>query len=1036
LPGVKQPDWRKLLALSGTNRSRRGSAGARASVGGLYGGSLGLALATLLPKRGPALVLHPDATESDDLRGDLELFGIASDRILLFPDLDDDERGLLRLGVLERLHRAEAPIVISSQRAAEQPSPSRDALSESRVVLEPGGAGQPGPQELSERLAGEDWRRATLVTAPGEFSSRGDVFDLFPAGFSAPVRLEFFGDDLEGIRRFDPDSQRATESLERVSFPTRMQQVEFCGLLDHFDKSAPVFLVEGDQEQQSVIAGRPGADLDSLAQGAEILRARQVEPVMASAESLTERVREVGESVPRVFFACRNEAEETRVRHLLGDALPKSLVFLTGRLSRSFELSDRQFAVLGYDDLLQHLTRRRPAPKRPRGRALDDFLDLQPGEHVVHLAHGIGVFRGLETIDKRGQPIEHCVVEFRDEVRIYVPVTKIDLLQKYVGSPGARPRLAKVGSTAWSKAKERVKKAVTDLAARLLDVQAMRRRRPGIACPPDDAMQHEFEASFPYEETPDQLDAIEAVKTDMQTARPMDRLLCGDVGYGKTEVAMRAAFRAVVAGKQVAVLVPTTVLAVQHFTTFRERMAGYPVRVEMLSRFKTDKEARVIEEDLKNGGVDIVIGTHRILSKRVQFPDLGLVVIDEEQRFGVEHKEKLKSLRAMVDILTLTATPIPRTLNMALLGLRDISNLTTPPEGRMPVRTEVRPLEKNLIKTWVEREVRRGGQVYFVHNRVQSIYQIDRMIGELVPSARRAVVHGQMPRRELEPAMLAFVAGEIDVLIATTIIESGLDIPNANTLIVDRADRFGLADLHQLRGRVGRGRHKAYALFLLPEAHRSLREIAEKRLRAIEEHSELGAGFRIALKDLELRGAGNILGAEQSGHIAEVGYELYCRLLEDAVRQIKNEPTSEATDTYVDLDVAAALPGDYAGDPALKLGFYRRVASAMSAETLDAIVAELQDRCGPLPKPAWLLVDVARLRVLGQTHGIRRFSLERGGVLQMSMREPEVALPFLRGRLGRSLRQVDDRLVVIAEPVSPPSPKAALEAFLRRLADD
>jgi transcription-repair coupling factor (superfamily II helicase) len=593
-----------------------------------------------------------------------------------------------------------------------------------------------------------------------------------------------------------------------------------------------------------------------------------------------------------------------------------------------------------------------------------------------------------------------------------------------------------VGGAAWSKAKDRVKKAVSDLAVRLLEIQAMRRRRPGIAFPGDDDLQHEFEALFPYEETPDQLTGMTFVKKDMHSPRPMDRLLCGDVGYGKTELAMRAAFKAVLGGKQVAVLVPTTVLASQHFTTFSERMAGYPVGVEMLSRFRTPAQAKAILEGLEAGGIDIVIGTHRLLQPDVVFQDLGLVIIDEEQRFGVEHKERFKSLRATVDVLTLTATPIPRTLNMALLGLRDISNLTTPPEGRMPVQTEVRDYDEALIKTYITRELRRGGQVFLVHNRVETIHRLDNLVASLVPAARRAVVHGRMPRKALEHSMLDFVRGEVDVLVATTIIESGLDIPNANTLVVDRADMIGLAELHQLRGRVGRGRHRAHALFLLPPGHKAVvNPVAEKRLRTIEEHSGLGAGFRIALKDLEIRGAGNILGAEQSGYIGDVGYELYCRLLEDAVKELRQEKVTEPTDTYVDLSIEALLPDEYVGDPALKLGFYRRIAAASSEEGLSALADELTDRCGPLPESARRLFDVARLRIIGQDHGIARFGMESGGVLQMAISDPGRALPFLRRKLRGSLRLPERNIAIVGEPMRPARSMTALATYLQLLGE-
>ncbi|MHC4164606.1 MAG: transcription-repair coupling factor [Planctomycetota bacterium] len=991
----ERPPWRELVGPLPPKR--------RPHVGGLYGGALGLVLAVGLPEDRPSLVLHANVQPGDDIAGDLALFGIERERRLLFPDLDDDERGLERMAVLTRLRRREDAVVIASWEAARQPVPAPAALDRGTLTLRPGDDAW-GPEALARRLDDHGWSRASLVMAPGEFSLRGDILDLYPPGFEDPVRVEFFGDELERIRAFEVETQRATRDVERIEFSTRLEEPEFATLLDHFGPLAPVFCVELEREEAALVADRKGADLDALRRGRVLHRVLQVEPVAAGAEQLRARIGEACAGTAHAFFACRNEAEETRIRHLLADEKPRHLAFLRGRLSRSFALPDRGLVVLGYDDLLQHLTRRRPPPRRVVGRAIEDFLDLEPGDHVVHVGHGIGVFRGIKRIEKDGIDVEHCVVEFRDGVRVYVPVSKIDLIQKYVGSPGGRLRLARVGSAAWAKTKDRVKEAVNDLALRLLEIQAIRARRPGIAFPVDDELQHEFEASFPYEETPDQLTAMDALKQDMRASRPMDRLLCGDVGYGKTELAMRAAW-----------------------------MAGYPIQVEMLSRFRTLAQAKAIQAGLQDGAIDVVIGTHRLLSDQISFKDLGLVIIDEEQRFGVEHKERFKSMRATVDILTLTATPIPRTLNLALLGLRDISNLTTPPEGRMPVQTEVSNFDEKKIKVYLLRELRRGGQAFVVHNRIETIHRLDRLVATLVPEARRAVVHGRLPHRELEESMLAFVRGEIDVLVTTTIIESGLDIPNANTLIVDRADLIGLADLHQLRGRVGRGSHRAHSLFLLPPASRVVTEIAEKRLRTIEEHAGLGAGFRIALKDLEIRGAGNILGAEQSGYIADVGYELYCRLLEDAVKQLRRERVTAPTDTFVDLSLPAFLPDDYSGDRALKLGFYRRIAAAASAEALQALREEVTDRCGPLPAPAALLFDIARLRVIGQDHGIARFALETGGVLQMTLADPERALPFLRRRLGTSLRLPEDGIAIVAEPVQPRKGERALQRFLELL---
>ncbi len=1021
-----RPNWRELLGLAPL-------AAVRPRVGGLYGGSLGLALATRIPDDAPCVVVCDNARRIEDVAGDLTLFGVPRARRVVFPDLADDERGLERLAAITRFLDGEPIVLLASCDALDEPVPSPAALRAGRIELAPGREDF-GPEVLAARLGADEWERVSLVTAPGEYSVRGDIVDLFPPGYGQPLRLEYFGDELETIRRFDPDTQRSVGVVPAVAFATATIEKEFGRLMDHLAPDVPVFGVEIDEKHRDKVAGQPGADFDGLREGDLVVAVQQIEPVTSGAEALRERIRESCARVDHAYFACRNDAEETRVRQLLAEFAPAHLRYVRGRLSRSFTLPERRLSVFGYDDLLQHMTRRRPAPKRHQGRALDDFLDLEAGDHVVHLAHGIGLFCGIETIDKGGAQVEHCVVEFADKVRVFVPVSKIDLIQKYVGAPRGTPRLAKIGGTGWSRAKERVKKAVTDLALRLLEIQAMREKRPGIAYPRDDSMQHEFEASFPYEETPDQLSALESVKQDMETARPMDRLLCGDVGYGKTEVAMRAAFKAVLGGRQVAVLVPTTVLAAQHYNTFRERMAGYPVHIEMLSRFRTDAEARATQEGLRDKTVDIVIGTHRLLSPKVEFGDLGLVVIDEEQRFGVEHKERLKSLRAIVDVLTMTATPIPRTLNLAMLGLRDISNLTTPPEGRMPVETQVHAFDEKLVAQYLHRELRRGGQVFFVHNRVQTIYRIERLVSSLVPSARRVVAHGRMGRKDLEDSMVRFAGGDADVLIATTIIESGLDIPNANTLIVDSAQMIGLADLHQLRGRVGRGSHKAYALFMLPPGHKSVGEVAEKRLRTIEEHSGLGAGFRIALKDLEIRGAGNILGGEQSGYIADVGYELYCRLLEDSVRELRNEKVTVPTDTFVDLRVDAALPEDYCGDRALKLGFYRKIAGARTTTDIEELEAELKDRFGPIPSPTQRLFDVARLRVVGQDYGIGRFAMETGGVLQMTMFDSDRALPFLRKKLGKELRLPENRIAIVATPVRPPSAQGALDRYLKLLA--
>jgi len=555
------------------------------------------------------------------------------------------------------------------------------------------------------------------------------------------------------------------------------------------------------------------------------------------------------------------------------------------------------------------LLRRMPRPSRPTA-PIDTLSDLQPGDYVVHVSYGIGRFCGIKTIEEKHGKSEYLTIEYADSVKIQVAATNIALVQKYIGTSPKRPRLSKVGSKRWQRQKEKVSRSVHDLAAELLNVQARRQSLGGISYGPDTNWQREFEESFPYQETPDQITAVEEIKADMQQPVAMDRLLCGDVGYGKTELAMRAAFKTIENGKQVAVLAPTTVLCVQHGRTFAERFAGFPVNIEVLNRFRTPTQARDIIARTKAGRVDILIGTHRLLSGDVGFRDLGLLIIDEEQRFGVADKERLKKMRVNVDILTMTATPIPRTLHMALLGLRDISALATPPLDRRSIVTTVTAYDDQLIKRAIYRELNRRGQVFFLHNRVRSIAEKAWEIQKLVPDARVAVAHGQMPKTELENTMIGFVLGQVDILVCTTIIESGLDIPNANTIFINDADRFGLAEMHQLRGRVGRYKHRAYAYMLLP-TNRSITPVAARRLKAIEEYSHLGAGFRIALRDLEIRGAGNILGPEQSGHIQMVGYQMYCDLLADAVRKLRNEPCEPLPTATIDLGFSTYIPRNY-----------------------------------------------------------------------------------------------------------------------------
>jgi transcription-repair coupling factor (superfamily II helicase) len=641
--------------------------------------------------------------------------------------------------------------------------------------------------------------------------------------------------------------------------------------------------------------------------------------------------------------------------------------------------------------------------RRLESRAIDSFLDLAEGDLVVHVSHGIARYRGMDVLEKNGRTEEHLILEFREGTRVYVPATKIDLVQKYVGGGNTEPELSKIGGTSWQKRKEKVESAVLDLASEMIDLQALRETKPGIACPPDTEWQAEFEAAFPYEETPDQLTTLVEIKNDMEKPRPMDRLICGDVGYGKTELAIRAAFKTIDNGRQVAVLVPTTVLAEQHFRTFGERLAEYPFVVEGISRFRSSGEQKRIIERLSAGGIDIIIGTHRLVSQDVQFKDLGLVIIDEEQRFGVEHKERLKRLRQTVDVLTMTATPIPRTLHLALLGIRDISNLETPPADRLAIETRIARFDPQLIRHAILRELNRDGQIYFVHNRVYNIREMASKLQSIVPEARIAIGHGQMHEHELEESMTRFVRRDVDILVSTTIIESGLDIPNANTIFINQADNYGLADLHQLRGRVGRYKHRAYA-YLLLDSERGITPVASRRLKAIEEFTELGAGFKIAMRDLEIRGAGNILGTQQSGHIAAVGYELYCQLLENAVRGLKNQPLRTPLEVAIDLPWEAFLPRDYVPGQRLRIEVYRRLARLRRVEKIEDFSQELRDRFGPIPGPAEWLLRLAELRLLAARWQVAAIHLEE--VLDKSTGPLDLILAY---RNPRKIRQVAER---------------------------
>ena len=682
-------------------------------------------------------------------------------------------------------------------------------------------------------------------------------------------------------------------------------------------------------------------------------------------------------------------------------------VIVKAQIATGVSFADANLVVFGANDLSDEADiAARPEPRRSKTAAfVSDFRDLSVGDYVVHVEHGIAQYQGLREIVQDNLPVEFMILEFAEQARLYVPLTRLDLIQKYRSTDtGPAPVLNKLGSQQWAKTKARVRKAMQDMTAELLKLYAERTTAQGTAFSRDNEFQREFEDAFDYTETDDQIAAIRAIKNDMESPTPMDRLLCGNVGYGKTEVAMRAAFKAVQDGKQVAVLAPTTILGFQHFETFKQRFAQFPIHVEMISRFRTAKEQKQIVEQVETGRVDILIGTHRLLSKDIKFQDLGLLIVDEEQRFGVRHKERLKQMRKEIDVLAMSATPIPRTLHMSLVGLRDMSIIETPPKDRMAIQTVVAKFDEKIVRSAVEVELERGGQVYFVHNRVESIYEIAARIQELVPAARVTVGHGQMSESELERVMLAFMHHEYDVLVATTIIENGLDIPLANTILINRADRHGLSELYQLRGRVGRSSRRAYSYLLIPQDI-ELTEVARRRLAALKEFSDLGAGFKIAALDLELRGAGNMLGGEQSGHIEAVGFEMYTSMLEAAVKEMKGESREEHPTTQLNLGIALRIDESYVPEENQRLRLYKKIAGAQSEAAVAEVRAEMEDRYGALPDTTVYLLEAAAVRLECERIGIAQIDRKRGELQIRFMENAKVDPQQLMRLIARNAKR-------------------------------
>ncbi len=1057
--------------------------GAGLTLCGLYGSARAYFLSAAFRRlKRPFLAVLPTEEAAEEFAGDLRFF-LPGESVRLYPSPEvlpfepqpaHHEITAARMELLHELLEPRPFITVSSVPNLMQRVIPAKELSRRVLTLK---KGEEYPRDgllLSLHEAG--YARMSMVEERGEMSIRGGILDIFPPMQETPLRIEFFGDEVESIRGFDATTQRSTKEMDTVLilpagestlsrdarllardrlieradslginrdeweplsdrlregssttglypllplFYERLDTVfdylrddavitvidpeltasgierfeaEVRGAAERFIEKKRFFvepgsLYLGSGELDGLIKSRAVVSLEALRSiGTELktesnIEIRQEISVRKGEElfmPLASRVREwLGEG-RRVYITAHNRAQAERTKELLeGYGLNPLVVngneilerdgsecaVAVGSLQTGFRFPAGALVIVSEEEVFGERVRRRAPPAKKLDAFLTQLQDLSVGDCIVHAQHGIGLYRGLKRLSIDSVENEFLLLEYRGGDKLYLPVWKMDLVSKYHGFEGGAPELDRLGGTGWEKTKKKVKASVERLAGELLKLYAERRIAEGFAFSPPDRLFHEFEAGFEYEETPDQARAIEETIRDMQEPRPMDRLICGDVGYGKTEVAMRAAFKAVLDGKQVGVLVPTTVLAEQHYATFRRRLAPYPVTVEALSRFRTKKEQKEIVERLREGKVDIVIGTHRLLGKDIEFKDLGLIVIDEEHRFGVAHKEKLKQMRKKVDVLTLTATPIPRTLHMSLASIRELSIINTPPEDRLAIKTNVIRFDEGVIAEAIERELNRGGQVFFVHNRIHSMPAVEEFLRRAVPRARLAHAHGQMNEAELEKKMLGFVNREFDVLLSTAIIESGLDIPAANTIIINRADRFGLAELYQLRGRVGRSRHRAYAYFICPSMA-ELTDDARKRIEVIRELAEPGSGFKIATYDLEIRGAGELLGTAQSGQIAAVGFEMYTSLLEEAVREMKGETIVEEVEPEITLGISSFIPEDYIPDVRQRLGFYKRLSSVSSEDEIYAIKEELVDRYGEIPAYVENLVQTMELKLL------------------------------------------------------------------------
>ena len=894
--------------------------------------------------------------------------------------------------------------------------------------------------KLEQDLTALGYERESQIEAPGQFAVRGGIIDVFPLAEEMPVRIELWGDEIDSIRMFDAKSQRSIENISEITIypasencfgnnglvsflkyfpenetllfydePHRLQETaetveaEYteslknradAGMKEEGEEELRVFQTKDIISEMNRYSGIGLTTLESKCglfkvRSVYTVQAKGVNPYNNSFELLTRDLKRLKRNGYRVVLLSGSRTRAKRLAEDLRDydlssfysedmqreVKPGEIMAAYGYASEGYEYPMLKFVVISESDIFGRKKKKKKR-KKYEGQRIQDFAELKPGDYVVHENHGIGVYKGIEKIEVEKIVKDYMKIVYAEGGVLYITVAQMDLIQKYAGADAKKPRLNKLGTIQWGKTKSQVKKAVQIVAKDLVELYAVRQQSEGFVYGPDTVWQKEFEEMFPFEETDDQLQAIEDTKHDMESKKIMDRLICGDVGYGKTEIAIRAAFKAVQEGKQVVCLVPTTILAQQHYNTFVQRLKEFPVRIDLLCRFRSAAEQKKTIEDTKKGFVDILVGTHRVLSKDVVFKDLGLLIIDEEQRFGVTHKEKIKKLKENIDVLTLTATPIPRTLHMSLIGIRDMSVLEEAPNERMPIQTYVMEYNDEMVREAITRELARDGQVYYVYNRVNDIADVAGRIQSLVPDANVAFAHGQMKERELEDIMYDFINGDIDVLVSTTIIETGLDIPNANTMIIQDADRFGLSQLYQLRGRVGRSNRMAYA-FLLYQRDKLLKEVAEKRLSAIREFTDLGSGIKIAMRDLEIRGAGNLLGEAQSGHMEAVGYDLYCKMLNEAVRQLKGGPEAETFTTLIDLNVDAYIPEYYIKNEYQKLDIYKRIAAIESEEELEDMTEELIDRFGDIPKKVQQLLVIASLKSLA--HSVYVTAIEQKG---------------------------------------------------------